>query len=324
MTLPAPSTFVSWLRLQLSGLPSAAALAHIVGTGAAPAVQGVTCRGKTDGGGAQVHAVISALAIARATRLTYFHSPFSSIAHAEGDEAEWADKWEAFFNLGQNERRLGANNVPRCVSIKRFLKSPSLWRGESLIIEAEHFTGYTDANVEALKAVLPDIRRKYGSTDKSGFMLHRLIGTLTMNVHVRRGDVSVDHPSHSDRFTHDEDILGIIRMVRKAAASEGLSVTVNIWSQGQHTDFAAYEAEDCHLYLDADIFETFHNLSQSDILLMAKSSLSYVAALLCDGICLYEEFWHAPLPEWIQFDLRDPLNSKALLPGLRRMADSIN
>ena len=127
-----------------------------------------------------------------------------------------------------------------------------------------------------------------------------------MNVHVRRGDVSADHPQHSNRFTADETVLETIRTVREAAEAEGAALAVNIWSQGKRTDFAAYEAAGCKLFLDTDIFETTYNLTQSDVLLMAKSSLSYVAALLNEGICLYEDFWHSPLPNWVR--IGSPVN----------------
>jgi len=306
MAIPSPSVFLSWLRIRLGGMSPGAALADIIRRGAAISPTGITCRGKTDGGGAQVHAVISALALARATGLTYYHSPFSSIAHAEGDEAEWVKRWEDFFRLGEGERMLAPEDEARCVKLKDFIKAPAMWRGRDVIVEAEHFTGFTDANVDALAVSLPDIRRKYARSDKSGLTLHRDTGRLTMNVHVRRGDVSADHPQHSNRFTADETVLETIRTVREAAEAEGAALAVNIWSQGKRTDFAAYEAAGCKLFLDTDIFETIYNLTQSDVLLMAKSSLSYVAALLNEGICLYEDFWHSPLPNWVR--IGSPVN----------------
>ncbi|MGX1196802.1 hypothetical protein [Parvibaculum sp. MBR-TMA-1.3b-4.2] len=311
MIVLSPSVVLAWLKTRLGGAPQSLAFARLMQDGVATSPKGLTCRGKDDGGGAQVHAVISALALARATGLTYYHSPFRSIAHAEGNEAEWAESWETFFNLGHGEKRLRSEQDAKCVPIKRFLKSPSLWRGGDLIAEAEHFTGFTDADVEALAAVLPDVRRKYALSDKSALTLHRDPGTLTMNVHVRRGDVSADHPHHSNRFTGDEAILETVRSARQAAETQGLVLSVNVWSQGDRADFLAYEEAGCRLFLDTDIFETIHNLAQSDILLMAKSSLSFVAALLNDGICLYEGFWHPPLPHWIQ--LQDPASSSTAL-----------
>lgn len=311
MIVLSPSVLLAWVRTRIGDTPQSLAFARLVRDGVATSPKGITCRGKDDGGGAQVHAVISALALARAAGLTYYHSPFRSIAHAEGNEAEWTEKWETFFNLGHGEKQLRPEQDAKCVPIKRFLKSPSLWRGSDLIAEAEHFTGFTDANVKALAAVLPDVRRKYALSDKSALTLHRVPGTLTMNVHVRRGDVSADHPHHSDRFTGDEAILETIFSAREAAEAQDLALSVNVWSQGDRADFLVYEEAGCRLFLDTDIFETFHNLAQSDILLMAKSSLSFVAALLNDGICLYEGFWHPPLPHWIQ--LQDPASRNMAL-----------
>jgi len=72
---------------------------------------------------------------------------------------------------------------------------------------------------------------------------------------------------------------------------------INVYSEGEKEDFKEL-LEIANLRLDADVFETFYNLVQADILIMAKSSFSYCAALLSRGIIIYEPFWHPPLNDW--------------------------
>jgi len=65
----------------------------------------ITCRDRDDGGGAQISARISTMILARLKGMTYAHTPVSDVAHRPEDvpEAEWAQAWEGFFNLGHGE-----------------------------------------------------------------------------------------------------------------------------------------------------------------------------------------------------------------------------
>lgn len=47
----------------------------------------VTCRGKTDGGGAQLHAIMSAFAFCKAEGIQYVHTPMTSIADMDRNGA---------------------------------------------------------------------------------------------------------------------------------------------------------------------------------------------------------------------------------------------
>lgn len=54
--------------------------------------------------------------------------------------------------------------------------------------------------------------------------------------------------------------------------------------------------------LNTNIEETFHYLVTAKILVTAKSSLSYCAALLNDNLIYYLDFWHKPLNKWIKIE----------------------
>ena len=75
---------------------------------------------------------------------------------------------------------------------------------------------------------------------------------------------------------------------------------ISVYSQGEAGEFAGLKDLGADLFLDVDAVWTMQQLIEADILIMSKSSFSYVAALISDGIKLYEPFWHAPLPDWIQ------------------------
>src|SRR5262249_21745582 len=47
--------------------------------------------------------VMHAINFARTCRLTYLHTPFAVIGHADRPMHEWVDAWQAHFNLGMGE-----------------------------------------------------------------------------------------------------------------------------------------------------------------------------------------------------------------------------
>jgi hypothetical protein len=47
--------------------------------------------------------VMNAINFARAFGLSYVHSPFTAIQHADRPMKEWVAAWEALFNLGAGE-----------------------------------------------------------------------------------------------------------------------------------------------------------------------------------------------------------------------------
>ncbi len=87
---------------------------------------------------------------------------------------------------------------------------------------------------------------------------------------------------------------------------------------GLAPDFQAFEAEGCRLELDTDALETMKGMIEADVLIMAKSSFSYVAALLSGGTVVYEPTFNPPLSTWLSKDAGGRIEPKALVSALER------
>jgi hypothetical protein len=257
----------------------------------------ITCRGKTDGAGAQAHACITAMAFAKAAGITYLHTPFQKIEHAEGDPALWTTRWESFFNLGNGETIIALDH--EAIDLKLFLDQPRLWRREKRIVQAQHFQGVLARYPEFYDAILPRLRQKYHATDKSGFALDRAGEDIVVGVHIRRGDVSGSDPAMADRFTDDARIIATLLDVQNAVKATGRTIRINIYSEGRPEDFARFSDMGCELQIGKDAFATVHNLVESDVLVTAKSAFSFVAGLLSTGVKLYEPFQATSPGDWI-------------------------
>jgi hypothetical protein len=240
---------------------------------------GVTCLGKRDGGGAQVHAVMSAMLFARAMGVPYFHTPFAAVMHG-ADPAAFAVRWEGAFNLGG-----GAARIPRRMPVITGEAACRGYRGPPAVVAQQHFHAFADSRPDLYACIVDDLRRRLTLPSRSS-------AAPTIAVHVRRGDVVGKLP-YAKRFTDNATLARHIG----AALRDFPGHRVRIFSQGAEADFGGLP-DVCEFELDADIFATLSGLIEADCLIMAKSSLSYVAGLYSRGTVYYEPFWHRPLSSW--------------------------
>ncbi len=252
-------------------------------TGRRP-IRKITCTGlRSEGAGSQALMVMNAINFARSFGLTYLHTPFSRIQHAERPMEEWATAWETLFNLGAGEAVCGIERhevVNFCYSFTD-LDLCFGWRCRG------------DDLADRFKAILPEFRRKY-YVNKSP----RTTQEVTVAVHVRRGDVSADNP---DYFTSNETILRTITAVKAILDTHKVKHRIRVYSQGQRADFADLSRLGVEFFLDVDAVWTMQELIEADVLILAKGCFSYCAALISDGIKIFEPITLSGndfLPSW--------------------------
>tara|TARA_R110002074_G_scaffold227260_1_gene398813 strand:- start:227 stop:1189 length:963 start_codon:yes stop_codon:yes gene_type:complete len=301
-------------------IPNAVQLADAIRSGRVSPSLRITARGKTDGAGAQAHACMSALAFANATGVRYVHSPFQSVAHAEGDPLEWPRRWEDFFGLGRGEVEAGSDATAEMVDLKTFLNQTKLWKRHDIIVHAEHFHDFCNRQPDVYLPVLPAIRSKFHTSGGLNRPTHAPSG-LVMAVHIRRGDVSRTDTETASRFTDDEAILATIKQCRSLVTASGSACHIDIYSEGRPEDFSAFADVGAHLKIGLDPFETVLGLAHADILITAKSAFSFVAGLLSDSIKIYEPFWSKPPSDWLTLDAAGQVDTDKLR---QRIADLPN
>ena len=290
----------------------------------------ITCGERTDGAGAQAHTMMSAINFARAFGHTYVHTPFAEIDHGDRPMPLWVEAWENLFNLGDGEEPIEAEH-PRAINYSTF--HPRLFYAITRAFQktgsqkarthdnsnaAEYlfhpFLYYSDGNPDSYMAVIPELRKKY-YRNKSPVKND----LFTVAVHMRRGDVG---PNHGKRFTPTEAVAATIRQVKSILDGHQAHYRIALYSQGEPNDFSALQQSGAELFLDADAIWSMQQLIEADILIMSKSSFSYVAALISDGIKLYEPFWHSPLSPWITRTTAGKFNSSIFAQQLQQLFKS--
>jgi hypothetical protein len=265
-------------------------------TGLRP-IRKITCVGlRREGPGSQALMIMSAINFAFSSGLTYVHTPFSLIRHADRPMEEWAAAWEALLNLGAGEIVCEAERREAVSYCHNF---PSL----ELCLGWSHRNNELSQN---FKAMVPQFRRKY-YLNKSP----RTTKEVTVAVHFRRGfDVS----ANDYLWTNANSILRTIAAVKSILDAHRILHTISVYSEGNSADFAEICAPGFELskyrvghysegssddigegsrpsvesFVDIDALRAMQELIEADVLIMSKSSFCYCAALISDGIKIFE------------------------------------
>jgi len=259
--------------------------------GGGPKLGKITSDASTDEGvGSQALMMIRAIDFARRTGLTYAHTPFSHIHHADRPMPAWTKAWEAHFNLGEGEIR---NDRDDQDTVNYAFTFPALHRLFGL---EETGPAFDDATIR-------EFRRRY-YIDKSP----RRNEVLSVCVHARRPN---RHDFHADDSTDLVRLARILARVRAVLDARGIGYTLRLFSQGQAEEFRELGIPETALFLDADPFWSMREMIEADLLVTTLGTFSHVAGLLCDGVVLGDAAG-PPARGWLAYDADGDFDSEAL------------
>ena len=264
-------------------------------------IRKVTCIGFTgEGPGSQALMMMHAIAFARTANLTYVHTPFAEISDADRPMREWVNAWEAHFNLGMGEIVTDGDTREIVNFAYNFSDLLPLFGVDDL--------------TRTLNATIPEFRRKYYSNKSP-----RKNDAITVWVQVRRGDVTPDRYPH--RWTSTSFIAETIAKVRAVLDAHCIKYKICVFSQGDYADIAELDVSDTEIFLGADAIWSMQEAIEADILIMAKSSFSYVSALISDGIKIYEPCGYPPLNNWVIHSPNGEFDSATFEHQLERLIE---
>jgi len=256
-------------------------IAYSLGVGSEPRITSRSLSGEgagIQGVGNQAHLRMNAINVARVLNIPYVHMPFSEIGHADRPMELWDRAWEAEFNLGVGE-------IPAKMPDHGALDlTHNYWSF------AHCFGGYKNLH-RIFNITYKHFREKYYS-DK----VPRLNPLLIVGVHVRRGDVSRDV---TEQWTELCNIATTVAKIRNVLDKRRSKYRILVFSNGIHSEFDDLKSLEVELFLNVDPIWTMRELIEADILVMAKSTFSYTAAIISDGIKLYEPCYLPPLKGWL-------------------------
>ena len=273
-------------------------------------IRKITCTGlPSEGAGSQALMVMNAINFARSFGLTYVHTPFTHIQHADRPVQEWVTAWEGLFNLGAGEAVCGQERQEAVNFSHNFHDLDLIFDWHS----------HNDESADHFKDMIPEFRRKY-YLNKSP----RTTEEVTVAVHIRRG---YDVPANHSLRTSTNSILRTITQVKGVLDAHRVQHRISVYSEGNNADFAeicipgvelskyrvGHRSEgknddigkvslpNVESFLHIDAFCAMRELIEADVLIMSKSSFCYYAALISEGIKILEPITLSGddfLPSW--------------------------
>jgi hypothetical protein len=274
----------------------------------------ITCAGKQDGAGAQALAIMSTLLFANQLGLTYVHTPFKKIAHNTKLDKIWEDRWENFFNLGQEELNVEKVNQLDIVEVQKLSKISLKVPNTLYVVNQCH--QYANLFPNKYGNIIPSLREKYLSSKENISLPFKKSKEINIAIHIRRGDVKAEG-TYSIRYTKNTSLVRTVKQVVQLLASYGLKTRLSLYSQGEINDFGELKNMNISFKLDECPFSTIDELIAADVLIMSKSTFSYVAALLSQGIVMYEDFYHKPLSGWVKINSQSNFSKSFFLAQIR-------
>jgi hypothetical protein len=235
----------------------------------------ITNKDRSDGFGAQYQTIIFTILFAELMGLEFVYSPFNKMDHNYDNDPFFIEKKENLINIQNNFTK--KDNVEQNKIVNFDLSQ--------IYSSVEGRLDYC-LSTDSFKKIKNLFYKKNPIPVKSNKKI--------VNIHIRRPNI-FDIGSYG--YNTDEYFISIIDEIKE----KHLDIEkITIYSQGKIEDFSKFNDYGVDFKLNLSIEETFTDLVFSDILVMSKSSLSYCAGLLCEGIVYYTPFWHKPKNTWIK------------------------
>ena len=227
--------------------------------------------GRRDRSGAQIHDMLLAKAYCMKHDYKYVGCPTDtsttrSLLH--------------YLNIGNTYNDVGSDIISRHHHAQSTFLRPELYRKD----DSDIFT--------------PDIRNEIISNFDYEFG-----NAFTITVHIRRGDVTPQ--AYPTRYLYNEYYM---RMLKKVLAQlkehDVKDVVINICSESK-----SFEAIDefkgltstckVNLLLDTELRSVYKLMIHADVLILSRSSFSFVPAFYNKRCVIYHPFWHKRLNHWL-------------------------
>ena len=246
-----------------------------------------------DGLGAQYQRIIGIICVAEYYNFTYVHTPIKKMEHI--NDLTYLDKVENFFQICNNYSNI--NNIeydeiyeesnPFIENLAQYIK-----KDKNVLIKIFLPYNICEQNINIYKLGINKIRN---------FIINHNLPFYNNNnkkiaIHLRRGDVTKH--ANNFRYTSITDIVNIINYLKKKYKNYFFYIFTQI-DENNKNEFEIFKNDSSiYIYADKDLILTINHLINADILVLSKSSLSYISGLYNNNIVYYHNFWHKPLDNW--------------------------
>lgn len=242
---------------------------------------------RRDGVGIQALVRICIMFLSRQVSSTYIHLPFLELQHQFNDpigrslsRLEWAEKWETFLNLGQDEyyisdlarqvgpksiaikmadenRQFGKPGMPSPSSLSEFLDGSSRCDSPAKDLNVFDLRFFRDALAQSLPLSIdsglafdaPFVEQLQAKFDANGYVPSEELYSdqyLEIAIHIRRGDIWESFQAGDQRweekirFVSEGYFVDLLQRLQALSYLSSKPIRFHIFSDGQSADFPQF------------------------------------------------------------------------------------
>jgi hypothetical protein len=267
---------------------------------------------KNDGIGAQIHANLAMVLMAKTLGFNYIAKQPSKVQHLELSEAQYLFN-EIVFKNGVCKTR--ESEIPQIrkeskafnIKSRKQLFKCLFTLNKCVIVQSDQFF-YCGAdkiitnprNIELINSLKFELNKE--EVDDIFNRYRTDCDTYTIGVHLRRGDVS--KTQNIDRFEDDFEIIEKIDYFIKVKKIQKFIVFIFTNGTVNVSYWESKLGKGIVFVFNVNLRDTINLACSVECFVMAKSSLSYVIGLLRQKDVLYTPFWHPPLHNWLIYPVK--------------------
>ena len=228
-----------------------------------------------DGLGAQYSRVIDIYCLAKFIGAKYVHTPILVVDHLNN---EYSKEVNNHFGLSIFER--GTNGIPETydeeieIKILSNLEQLNVHINEKNVLIKIGLAMYVLAELQERSTIydegMKDLRLLKKKLELPEFEKDK----TNVAIHIRRGDIN--EKSGDERFTNDEHYIKIINVINKKYNNANICIFTE--KEGINID-VFLTSPNVKILHDIDVLQTFEYFCNADVLIVAKSTFSYLPAL---------------------------------------------
>jgi len=256
-----------------------------------------------DGLGAQYQRIISILALAKKYDCQYIHESIKTFEHISNENTEYYELIEEYFQIYKFTANISEITFHNIEFLKGNITSEhmdyykEISKNINVLLILDHPYNIFDKDPNEYDIIMPLLREiklslylpEYNESNKN------------IAIHIRRGDVSPY--SNNNRFVELSYYQNIINKFADKYKNGTFFIFTEI-SNNNKEEFENFIIKNKNnninikLMADIDVLMTLEYLIKADVLVMSKSSFSYIAGLYNNNEVYYMDFWHSKLDRW--------------------------
>jgi hypothetical protein len=273
-----------------------------------------TYTGDYDGLGAQYQRIVSIISFAARLGVEYVHTKIKNIEHI--NDADYLEKIEDYFQISNNFKSVNDVIYDNELNIGTSIDGILIYEFISFIENERSTSRNIIVYIHSCYNVIDMIDiRDIPENEKFGLIVYdygmpklqqikkniplpeyNKNQNVNIAIHIRRGDIE---KTDQGRYISLDIYQKHINILSSQIPNANIFIFTQITPENKD-EFDAFQIQNptVKILADIDIITTLEYLIKADILVMGKSSLSYVAGLYNTNLVIYNSFGHMPIKRW--------------------------